>query len=466
MGHDIFLVLLWITAILLIISGLDDLYLDLLYWFLKGRHKSNFPDFSAMHYKEEKPVAIFLGAWNESSVIGRTLSFAVNNILYKNYRIFVGVYPNDIKTINVVKDISKQDPRIIACINAQDGPTTKADNLNCLYQGLCDYEKIYGEFEMIIVHDAEDFIHPGSLKLYNFLLGYKGYHGVQIPVLPIKSKQGKIFHRTYCDEFAEMHTKDLIVRQGMGTFMPFSGTGMGFHRKAMYYIEKANAQIRNKDGTMSDEEFKDLWGRKVELTNEYFKNDEGEKKTPVYSNTTNYIDDPFRSLDHSKSKYSRPTMSIIRDYSWTFIILVFSAIGFLVYSGYTSGKVVFSEGLEQIKDVNISGSSLNSGEIYGPLTEDKENVSPANFENKYNVIYVPLLNGKTGIQESVWGNMEYAKKRRNLILANPSFKDLEGFVVRGEGTDKNFFKVILGSFESISDLKKYTIEIRKHFPSK
>ena len=193
--------------------------------------------------KPEKPIVIFLGAWKESSVIGRTLSYAVRNLNYTNYRFFVGVYPNDPETLRVVQEISRKEPRIIPCVNNLNGPTTKADNLNTLYAGLLEYEKHYGEFDVILVHDAEDFIHPNSLKLYNFLIGYKGYHAIQIPVIPIKSKLGKLFHRTYCDAFAEVHTKDMIVRQAMGTFIPFAGTGMGFHRKTFNYLEKYNYDV-------------------------------------------------------------------------------------------------------------------------------------------------------------------------------------------------------------------------------
>ena len=387
MVHDIFVVLLWITAILLIISGLDDFYLDMLYWLLKGRHRSEFPDFSEMHTKEEKPIAIFLGAWNESGVIGRTLSFAVNNIAYKNFKIFVGVYPNDLKTIKVVKDISRLDPRIIACINQQDGPTTKADNLNCLYAGLCDYEKIYGEFEMIIVHDAEDFIHMGSMKLYNFLLGYKGYHGVQIPVLPIKSKHGKIYHRTYCDAFAEIHTKDMIVRQGMDTFMPFSGTGMGFHRKVMYYLEKSNFEILNKNSKSPVEEFKDPWGRKIELGNKYFKNEDDEEKSLQYNNNTKYLDNPFISLDASKAKFFKSTKDVIRNFTLVFLILLLTGIGFLIYKGNSSGNETilqyFQQNTNAVKADTIPGFKINSesGSTKSPRVNNR-NDKPVYENNK------------------------------------------------------------------------------------
>ena len=310
MIYDIFQVLLWVTAILLAISGIDDLYMDMLFWLMRRKYKSRFPDFSGMMEKEEKPIAIILGAWKESGVIGRTLSYAIRNLKYQNFRIFVGVYPNDKETIRIVKEVSLKDARVIACINPQNGPTTKADNLNSLYAGLIEYEKIYGEFEIIIVHDAEDFIHPNSLKLYNFLIGYKGYHAIQIPVIPIKSKLGGLLHRTYCDAFAEVHTKDMIVRQGMGTFIPFSGTGMGFHRKTMYFLERnLDDAVYNTSGEVinsaSEEFFLDDNGNKISMSHNYFKNDEDKKNEPFYYNDTEYHDDPFDSMSDKETINTR-----------------------------------------------------------------------------------------------------------------------------------------------------------------
>ena len=91
MIYDIFQILLWVTAIMLFISGIDDLYLDLLYWLQRRKYKKKLPDFSEMFDKPEKQIAIFLGAWNESSVIGRTLSYAVRNLNYSNYIVNKGL---------------------------------------------------------------------------------------------------------------------------------------------------------------------------------------------------------------------------------------------------------------------------------------------------------------------------------------------------------------------------------------
>ena len=337
MIFEIIQVIIWITTIMLTISGLDDLYIDLMYWVLKRRHKAKLPDFSEMYDKPEKPIAITFGAWNESGVIGRTLSFTVKNLKYQNYRIFVGVYPNDQKTIDVVSKISEQDHRIKMVINPQDGPTTKADNLNVLYAAITDFEKQFGEFEILLVHDAEDFIHPRSLKLYNYLIGYKGYHGIQIPVVPIKSQLGNTIHRTYCDAFAETHTKDMIIRQEMGTFMPFSGTGMGFHRKSMYCIEMINEKLSG-SAENKNKEFFDPFGRVVSINPEYFGNDEGETVSPEYYNNTKYKDNPFRSLEDKPSSLSDSTRKVINSYTVSFAALVILSLSVIIYKGSTAGS--------------------------------------------------------------------------------------------------------------------------------
>lgn len=330
---------------MLTISGLDDLYIDLMYWVLKRKHKAKLPDFSEMYDKPEKPIAITFGAWNESGVIGRTLSFAVNNLKYKNYRIFVGVYPNDPKTIDVVSKISAQDNRIKMVINPQDGPTTKADNLNVLYAAITDFEKQFGEFEILLVHDAEDFIHPRSLKLYNFLIGYKGYHGIQIPVVPIKSQLGNTIHRTYCDAFAETHTKDMIIRQEMGTFMPFSGTGMGFHRKSMYCIEMINEKLFSEKeifNTDNNKDYYDPFGRVVQVNPEYFNNDEGGTFSPEYYNNTKYTDNPFGTLENKPSALTKSTRKTIFKYTAAFAAMVLLALSIIVYKGSSATVLPFA----------------------------------------------------------------------------------------------------------------------------
>lgn len=461
MIYDIFQILLWVTAITLVITGLDDLYMDLLYWIYRKKYKAKMPDFDEMFNKGEKPIAIILGAWKESSVIGRTLSYAARNLKYDNYRFFVGVYPNDPDTIRIVKEISKKDSRVIACINPQNGPTTKADNLNSLYAGLCEYEKVYGEFEIVLVHDAEDFMHPLSLKLYNYLIGYKGYHGVQIPVIPIKSKLGGIFHRTYCDAFAEVHTKDMIVREAMDTFIPFSGTGMGFHRKAIYYLEKNNGLALGKE-----------IHTEAELTNQYFKNNEEAVKDEILVNDTSYKDDPFATLNAKSYLPNKETPSTIRNYTSVFLSFVLLFVSFLVYTGATDEGEMKDTELANVTDENMLGKLISKVNINRDAIasnfNDESMTLPADVvkesnglrDNKYNVVYF-VKDSKITIEESHWNTEQMAKNRLSEIQSVLGFDKTKGLIIRSENEDGVIYKVLIGEYLSFDEARNNIIKINQ-----
>lgn len=460
MIYDIFQILLWVTAIMLVITGLDDLYMDLLYWLYRKKYKAKMPDFNEMYDKAEKPIAIILGAWKESSVIGRTLSYAVRNLKYSNYRFFVGVYPNDPDTIRIVKEISKKDSRVIACINPQNGPTTKADNLNSLYAGLCEYEKVYGEFEIVIVHDAEDFMHPFCLKLYNYLIGYKGFHGVQIPVIPIKSKLGGIFHRTYCDAFAEVHTKDMIVREAMDTFIPFSGTGMGFHRKAIYYLEKSNGLQDGKEVHID-----------AELTNKYFKNNEEPVKDEILINDTSYKDDPFATLNAKSYLPPKETPSTIRNYTSVFLSVVIMFVSFLVYTGVTdedeenefAKSGADGELIEKIiSRVNINKDAIASNLSYENMTLPEDVVKESNGlrDTKYGVTYY-MKDGKIYIEESSWNNEQVAKNRLSEVQSILGFDITKGLVIKSNLGDDVAYKVIIGEYDSVDEARTKVMNLKE-----
>ena len=90
----------FIVASFLFISGLDDLFIDMYYWFhhlfaKKKFNKYTYASADNLHEIPEKPVAIYVPAWHEQDVIDKMLVNACQTIQYKNYDIFVGVYPND-----------------------------------------------------------------------------------------------------------------------------------------------------------------------------------------------------------------------------------------------------------------------------------------------------------------------------------------------------------------------------------
>jgi len=253
--HEVFTILLWICSVLLIISGIDDVFVDLLYWFNRWKYKRNLPKMDDVLAVNENSIALVICAWREYKVIGRTLTYALSKLRYNSFTIFVGVYPNDTKTLEVVKRIAQKNNKVVICVNSHDGPTTKADNLNNVYASIKRFEQdTERKFDIILIHDSEDFIHPLSLKIFNYLIGYNGVDAVQIPVVPIKDNRGKFIHRTYCDAFAEVHSKDLVVRQALKVFIPFAGTGMAFRREIFQTLEKNYPQVFNDANLTEDYE--------------------------------------------------------------------------------------------------------------------------------------------------------------------------------------------------------------------
>jgi bacteriophage N4 adsorption protein B len=82
----------------------------------------------------------------------------------------------------------------------------------------------------VMTHDAEDLIHPESLRLINWYA--RSYDMIQMPVLPLPTG-GEWTHGLYCDEFAEFQVKDIPVRQRLRGFLPSNGVGAGFSRDAL-----------------------------------------------------------------------------------------------------------------------------------------------------------------------------------------------------------------------------------------
>jgi adsorption protein B len=120
-------------------------------------------------------------------------------------------------------------------VAANDGPTTKADNLNHIHEGMLIWENMTGvRYDIIVMHDAEDVIHPLSLKVNNALI--PEYDMVQMPVLPLHTSHAHLVRWSYADEFAESHTKDLMVRQHFSGFVPSAGVGTAFNRWLIEFV--------------------------------------------------------------------------------------------------------------------------------------------------------------------------------------------------------------------------------------
>lgn len=106
---------------------------------------------------------MFVALWQEHGVIRQMLEHNLAAIQYRNYDLFVGVYPNDQATRRVVAEAARRHGRVHVAMVPHDGPTSKADCLNAIHRHMRAYEVRYGvRFQTIVTHDAEDLIDPDS----------------------------------------------------------------------------------------------------------------------------------------------------------------------------------------------------------------------------------------------------------------------------------------------------------------
>jgi adsorption protein B len=238
-------------ALLMFFLGLDDLFIDLVYWSRKlirrWRIYDKFEraDEQRLYAIAEKPLAIMVPAWNEVGVVGEMARLAASTIDYENYQIFVGTYPNDAETQADVDAVCQHYPNVHKVVCARPGPTSKADCLNNIIDAILRFEseaKI--QFAGFILHDAEDVISPMELRLYNYLLPNKDL--IQIPVYPYAPEWKGFTAGHYVDEFAENHGKDVIVREALTGQVPSAGVGTCFSRKAI------SALLEDGDGIAFD----------------------------------------------------------------------------------------------------------------------------------------------------------------------------------------------------------------------
>lgn len=217
------------AAIWFLVGGLDDLAIDLIYAARRMRLRFSPPPAPLAAEPPPGRIAVFVAAWDESMVIGAMLRAALSRFDHPDYRLYVGTYPNDPATIAEVAGVAREDDRVRLVIGPEPGPTTKADCLNAIWRALLRDEAAEGVRVIgIVLHDAEDLVHPLELRVYAHCLAE--YDAVQLPVLPLPHPGSRFVSGHYLDEFAEAHAKILVVRQALGAGLPLAGVGCAVRR--------------------------------------------------------------------------------------------------------------------------------------------------------------------------------------------------------------------------------------------
>jgi adsorption protein B len=226
------------VAVLLLVSGIDDLIVDVTFWVRRTwraltiyRHHHRLTA-SALAQPPEKPLALMVPAWQESGVIGRMAELAATTIDYENYHVFVGTYPNDPETQRDVDEVCARFRNVHKVICARPGPTSKADCLNNVLDAILQFERRANlQFAGFVLHDAEDVISPLELRLFNYLVDRKDL--IQLPVYPFEREWSHFTSGHYMDEFAELHGKEIPVREAVAGQVPSAGVGTCFSRRAV-----------------------------------------------------------------------------------------------------------------------------------------------------------------------------------------------------------------------------------------
>jgi bacteriophage N4 adsorption protein B len=253
--------LAWLTAIVILISTIDDLFLDACYWLgqikraLLGE-KEPPVDAATLRMLDEQYLALMVPAWKEYDVIAKMIENTLATLEYERYVIFVGTYHNDPETTAEVERMVRRYPaRVTRATVLNDGPTCKADCLNWILSAILRYEATHRiRFAGVVMHDCEDVIHPIEFKYFNHAVEQGDL--VQLPVLSLPRKWHEFVAGTYLDDFSETHQKDIPTRQRLTGIVPGAGVASCYSRRAIEALMAAReGKPFNTDSLTEDYDF-------------------------------------------------------------------------------------------------------------------------------------------------------------------------------------------------------------------
>lgn len=243
--------LLLFAGIFFFIGALDELAIDVIWLWLRVTGQVKTARLDAHEIAPAPllgPTAVFVPAWREDGVIGATVRHMLAACPQAELRVYVGCYRNDPDTSEAVHCAAFGDGRLRVVIYDRDGPSTKADCLNRLFQAMETDEAREGtRFRAAIMHDAEDMVDPAALGLLD--AGISVAEVVQLPVLPEPTPRSRWIASHYCEEFAEAHGKAMVVRDALGAGLPTAGVGCAISRRALDWL----ARHRSADGPFASE---------------------------------------------------------------------------------------------------------------------------------------------------------------------------------------------------------------------
>ncbi len=123
-------------------------------------------------------------------------------------------------------------------VNTLPGPTSKGQMLNEMFVQVFSSEDCP---DLVVLHDSEDVIDPRTFDIY---AAYAADHDFfQVPVFSLNRGKGAHVASTYMDEFAERHTREMIVRDAVGASIPSAGVGTCMTKRFVQHFLKTRGQV-------------------------------------------------------------------------------------------------------------------------------------------------------------------------------------------------------------------------------
>lgn len=241
---------LWLIALSVFAFLVDDLFIDFYGLFKKLKPQPILQ--KDLIDSAPKPLAVMIANWHEESVLEAMVRGNMQNLTYPNLHFFLGVYPNDTKTLEIAQRMANTFPNVHAVVNTLNGPTYKGQMLNEIVKSIFLYEVENNlSFDGFILHDSEDILDPYIPYLYSYGLDQAVF--VQTPVLSLPVKPLQLVAGTYIDEFVEGHLKELLVRQDLGAAIPSAGVGTCLSRTlVLRFLLEQNGEIFLPDSLTED----------------------------------------------------------------------------------------------------------------------------------------------------------------------------------------------------------------------
>ena len=232
---EFLIILLFVVSVLISVSSLDDAFIDLV---AMGIERRRVPQLGNGEV-QIPPTAVFVANWHEEDVLGKMVEGNLARIQIPQVSLYLGVYPNDTGTLRVAHDLEAKYPeRVKVIVNRLPGPTSKGQMLNEMFAQVFSGADAP---ELVVLHDSEDVIDARSFPVYAAYAQENDF--IQAPVFSLNRGKNAMVASTYMDEFAERHTRELIVRDAVGAAIPSAGVGTCMTKRLIQHFLATRGQV-------------------------------------------------------------------------------------------------------------------------------------------------------------------------------------------------------------------------------